>query len=204
MPLVLPVVELGREVGDLVPGGLVRHGQALGLEEVLAIHREGRLAIEGLAVDLALVAEGLRHRLHDVALVEGGVAIGLLREVGDPAVLGIDRDLEVRERGDVILTRLRRELLADLVADVILRHHGVVDLDARGLGEVVGRELLQVDHLRVVHHEHVDGAAATAAAAAALAAATTGARAAGQPRGHDRRCARDCPELPTRHALSPR
>ena len=180
----LGAVELGGDGGDVLPGRLGRHREALGLHEVLAVHEERGLAVERLAVDLAVLAgQGLLHGLEDVGLVEGGVLGDRVAERGEPAVLGVERDLVVAERRDVVLAGLGGELLADLVADVVLRQHRVVDRDAGLLGEVVGRQLLQGEHLRVVHHQHVDGlSAAPATARAPTAPTAAGAR---TPCGHD-------------------
>src|SRR5687768_18355911 len=50
---------------------------------------------------------------------------------------------------------------SDLGPDVILRKHGVVDLDAGVFGEVIRGQPLQVFHLRVVHHQDIDAVLVT-------------------------------------------
>ncbi|GAQ54935.1 hypothetical protein a10_04750 [Streptomyces acidiscabies] len=161
-------VELRGEVGDLGPGGVGGHREVVGGEDVLAVHQEGRLAVEGLPVELAVVAgEGLAHRGEDVLLVVRRV----VREVGvhgvEPAVAGVDGDLVVGEGRDVVLAGLVGEVLADLVADVVLGEDGEVDLDAGRLGEVAGGEFLEFGHLGVVDHQDVDGVTAGTGAAGA-------------------------------------
>jgi hypothetical protein len=158
------------------------HRQALLVEHVLAVHQERRLAVEGLAVELAVVGgEGLAHRLQDVLLVIGRVLGDVAVHLVQPAVAGVDRYLVVGQRGDVVLPGLVGEVLADLVADVVLGQDREVDLDARLLGEVGAGQLLQLDHLRVVDHEDVDGVAAGTGPARADPAA-------GEQRGEQRPC----------------
>jgi hypothetical protein len=176
----LGAVELRRQVRDLLPGRLLRHGQTLGLQDVLAVHEEGGLAVERLAVDLVVHRERLGHRLEDVALVEAAVLADRRAHRGQPAVLRVERDLEVRQRGDVVLAGLAGELLAGLVPQVVLREHGEVDRDAGLLGEVGRGQLLQVDHLRVVDHQDAQRPAPAAGAASASAAPAAGATARGQ------------------------
>jgi hypothetical protein len=49
-----------------------------------------------------------------------GRLLDVLVERRDPAAVGVDGDLEVAQRGDVVGAGLAGELLADLVADVVL------------------------------------------------------------------------------------
>ena len=160
-------VGLGGQVGDLVPGGLLRHGQALGVEDVLAVHQEGGLAVERFAVELAVLAgQGGRVGRQDVRLVELGV-LGHVVQRRQPAVGGVERDLVVGQRRDVVLAGLAGELLADLGPDVVLRQDRVVDPDAGFLGEVIRGEPLQVLHLGVVHHQDIDAVRVSGGVAAA-------------------------------------
>src|SRR5439155_1148640 len=78
----------------------------------------------------------LSHRLEDVALVEAGIGGDVAVQRRDPLRLRVDRDLEVAQAGHVVLAGLAGELLAGLVAQVVLGQHGVVDLDAGLLGQV--------------------------------------------------------------------
>lgn len=168
----LGAVDLRREVRDLLPGRVLRHLQALLGEDVLAVHQEGRLAVERFAVQLPVLAgERLAHGGEDVLLVEGLVLGDVRAERAQPAVAGVDRDLVVGEGRDVVLARLVGEVLADLVADVVLRQHREVHLDAGLPREMAGGELLQLDHLRVVDHQDVEGVTARAEPAGARPAA---------------------------------
>jgi hypothetical protein len=153
-------VDLGGYVGHLGPGRVRGHGEALLGEHVLAVHQEGRLAVERLPVELAVVGgQGLPHRLEDVLLVVGRVLRDVRVHLVQPAVAGVDRDLVVGEGRHVVLAGLVGEVLADLVADVVLGQHREVDLDA-GLLREVRCQLLEFGHLGVVDHQDVDRVAA--------------------------------------------
>jgi hypothetical protein len=71
----------------------------------------------------------------------------VLVQGAEPLVLGVEGHLEVADGRHVVLACLMGEVLADLVADVVLVQHREVDVDARLLGEVVRGELLQLGHL---------------------------------------------------------
>ena len=175
----LCAVDLGRDVGDLLPGRTLGHRDALGRQDVLAVHQHRGLAVERDGVQLAVRAgERVDHRLEHVCLVERGVLVGVAADLVQPVVLGPDRHLVRADGGDVVLARLGGDVLGDLVAQLVLGQHRVVHLDAGVLGEAVGGELLDVLHLGVAHHQDVErttlarttGDGGTAAAAGAGAA----------------------------------
>jgi len=146
----------GGQGRDFIPGGLLRHRQALGIEDVFPVHQEGGFAVKRFAVELPVLARQRRRiRRQDVRLVEFGIR-GHMVQRCQPAVGGIERDLIVGQRRDVVLAGLARELLADLGPDIILGQDRVVDLDAGFLGEVIRSEPLQILHLGVVHHQDID------------------------------------------------
>src|SRR5260221_4451225 len=51
------IIELLRELGDLIPGGMQWHGQMMLRENLLVVHQETTLAIEGERVWMSLVGE---------------------------------------------------------------------------------------------------------------------------------------------------
>jgi hypothetical protein len=162
----LGAVDLRRDVGNLGPRRFRRHCNAFCREHILAIHQEGGLPVERLTVELSILrCQGGRHGRENVRLIERGVGRYVAVQWSDPFALGVNWYLEVAQSGNVVLPGLAGELLADLVSHVVLRQDGEVDRDAGVLGEVLRGELLKVDHLGVVDHQHADAVGSAAARA---------------------------------------
>ena len=132
-------------------GRRVRHLDARLLEEVLAIHDHGRLAVERRGVELVVHREAGADGRQDVV----GILDGFQRL--QPALCGPNRDLVGADRHDVELTTLRGDVLRDALAkDVLLQRHPF-QLDVGVLcGEVFG-QTLHADHVAIVHGGDGDG-----------------------------------------------
>ncbi|CAM5635933.1 hypothetical protein SAURM35S_00096 [Streptomyces aurantiogriseus] len=156
----LGAVDLGRDVGYLLPGRALGHRDALRLHDVLVVHEHRRLAVERQGVELAVGPRQRRdHRLEQVGLVEARVLVGIGAELVQPAVLLPDGYLVGADGGDVVLTGLGGDVLGDLVAQLVLGKDREVHLDPGVLRERVLRQLRDVLHLRVADHQHVDALA---------------------------------------------
>ena len=157
--------QLGGELADLLPGGLLRHLQALGLEEVLVPDQERRLPVEGHGVEAVLVAQGGAHRVDEVL---GVVALGRLRvrlQVLDPAVGRPDGGLVVGDHDDVELAAAGGHGGRDLGTGLVLREGDESDIDVRVLPLELGLQGDRVLHLRVGHDSDDDLVAMGRAAA---------------------------------------
>ena len=174
--LTLALVEPGGELGDLRPRRLRGHLDAGLLEEVLAVHEEGRFAVERYRVHRPLVRQRVAHRRDEVGGVVAGCGVYVGLEVGQPAVLRPLRGLVVRDHDDVELAAARGHRRGDLGAGLVLGEGDEAQPDPGVLRLELRRERDRVLHLRVGHDRDGDGLDAL------LGAERTRARAAGHQR----------------------
>ena len=154
----LGAVKLGSRSSHLIPGWVVLDRYAGLVGNILAIHQKRRLTIERLAVQLPVrTLQRLRHRRENIGLIK--LLIILIRldvlQRPQPVVLRINRNLKIRQRRHIKLARLIRELLSRLITHLILRLHSKIHRNTRLLRKLT-RMLLQRQHLRIIHHQHIN------------------------------------------------
>ena len=148
----------------LVPRRVVRHIDARGGQEVLAVHQHRGLAIERHRVEVAVVAERPPDAGYEVVGRVGRILGDEWGEVFDPSLLGPQRNLVRADREEVIATALGRHVLGHLLPELVLGQGHDIDLDTRVRALEVGDELFQVGHRGVVDSRQSDRARAAATA----------------------------------------
>ena len=146
--VVVGVVHRRRGRLDVVPGGLVRDGDARGLGQVRAVVDEGRLAVEGHGVELAVRRQAGPYGGQEVVDV---VFRRQVVERHEPALLGPDRDLVGADGDDVILAAAGGDVVRHVLAKHVLFERHPLERDVGMLGGEVVRQPLHADHVAVVH-----------------------------------------------------
>ena len=142
----IAVVDRGGDVRDVAPGGIVRHGHARRLDQVLAVHDHGALAVERRRVELAVRRQSAAHGGQEVV----DVVVRTEIERFEPAPRPPDRRLVHADRHHVELAALGGDVGGDALPQRPFLERHPVDRDAGiGLLEMAG-QLLHLDHVAVV------------------------------------------------------
>ena len=136
-----------RDIRHVAPRGVVGHGHAGRLDQVLAVHDHRALAVERRRIQLPVRGQAPAHRRQDVV----DVVVRAEGELLEPAARTPDRGFVHSDGHDVELTALGGDVGRHALAQRPFLQRHPVDGDSRiGLLEMPG-ELLHLDHVAVVH-----------------------------------------------------
>ena len=110
------IVELRGELGNLIPGGMLRHGEMMLSKDVFVVHQEAALGVERNRIRVILIGQRGHDGFEQVAVVVAAlvgrrhfVEVGL--QVLQPAVVCPNRRLIIANGGDVELARIGGDIL---------------------------------------------------------------------------------------------
>ncbi|MNZ87739.1 hypothetical protein D3C78_1066090 [compost metagenome] len=144
--------QLGGKILDLVVGRIVRHLQAGGVEQVLAVKGERAFGIKRHRVKLTVHRQAFFDRIEQIGVI---IIVAEIIDRRQPALLTPDRRFVTADGHDVELAAIGGDIGGDTLAQDILFQHDPVDLVARFLLPGAGK-LLHDDHVAIVDGGDVD------------------------------------------------
>ena len=120
------IIELLRELGDLIPRRMQWHGQVMLRENLLVVHQETTLAIERERVRMSLEGERRHNRLEEIVvivitLVGRRHLIKVWREILEPAVMCPNGGLVTADGGNIKFPCICSNILGNFRTQIIFR-----------------------------------------------------------------------------------